>query len=226
MRDDADPPPARHAGARLRYASPVLAGLIALISAVEVVLVLADLGLIGSARWRPLSYQYGAFWAGLLQGWRPNYAAQPVAMFFTYAFLHSGPGHLIGNMLTLFWLGRAVVGRLGNGRFALLYLVSMLGGGAAFGLLSRSPAPMVGASGAIMGLAAAWIVWDWQDRRKSGARGWAAARWAVGMTFALGGLNLGAWVWLNGILAWQTHLGGFLGGAAMAMILRRRDIAV
>lgn len=224
MRDDTDQPPApaRRTGTRPRNTSSVLIGLIALISAIEVILLLADLGLIGSARWRPLSYQYGAFWAGLLQDWRPNYAAQPVAMFFTYAFLHAGPGHLTGNMLTLFWLGKTAAARLGNAHFALLYLASMLGGGAAFGMLSRSPAPMVGASGAIMGLAAAWIVWDWQDRRKSGARGWAAARWAVGMTFALGGLNLGVWVWLNGILAWQTHLGGFLSGAAMALILRRR----
>ena len=34
----------------------------------------------------------------------------------------------------------------------------LLGGGAAFGLLTSSPAPMVGASGALFGLAAEWVV--------------------------------------------------------------------
>ena len=200
----------------------VLLGFIGVSCAVEAALVLADLGWIGSARWRPLSYQYGGFWAGLLHGWRPNYDAQPFAMFITYAFLHSGPGHLIGNMLTLLWLGPTVVARLGTGRFTLLYFISMLGGGAVFGLLSRSPSPMVGASGAIMGLAAAWIVWDWQDRRQDGIRGWAAARWAVGATLALAVLNLVMWYWLDGVLAWQTHLGGFVAGAIMALVLGHR----
>jgi len=202
---------------RLRAAAPLI-GILGLCVLTELVLLGADFGLWGSQRWRPLSYQYGAFWAGLLHGWRPNYAAQPVLMFVSYAFLHAGPGHLIGNMLGLFGLGRIAARRLGAGGFLGLYLASALGGGAAFGLLSRSPSPMVGASGAIFGLAAAWVVWEWQDRRQAGARGWAAAAPAIWITLALAGFNLAMWLFLSGMLAWQTHLGGFVAGAGFAAL--------
>jgi len=55
--------------------------------AIEAVLQAADLGVIGSTRWRQLAWQYGAFWAGLLHDWQPNYAAQPIAMFLSYSVL-------------------------------------------------------------------------------------------------------------------------------------------
>ena len=67
----------------------------------EAVLTMADWGLMGSLRWRTVAYQNGAFWAGLLRDWQPNFAAQPVTMFATHAFLHAGPTHLIGNIRAL-----------------------------------------------------------------------------------------------------------------------------
>ena len=209
--------------------SRVLIGLIVLICLPEAVLLLADYGVIGSPRWRQLAYQYGAFWTGLLHGWKPNYSAQPVVMFITYAFLHTGPGHLIGNILGLGWLGTRIIGRWGPGRFVWLYLTAMLGGAAGFGALSHNPAPMVGASGAIFGLMAAWIVGEWQDRaslgqaagKNRGQNRWAAIRPALGLTVALAGFNLIIWVLQGGILAWETHLGGFLAGAVIALIFIR-----
>ena len=110
------------------WSSLVLLGLIALCCGVELVLIAADYGLIGSPRWRGLAYQNGAFWAGLLYNWRPNYTGQPGLMFFTYAFLHSGFGHLAGNMLTLFFLGSIVQDRVGQGWLVALYAVSAIGG--------------------------------------------------------------------------------------------------
>ena len=99
-----------------------LALIIALCCAAEAMLLGADWRLWGSPIWRSESYQYGAFWAGLLHGWRPNYATQPLLMFVTYPFLHSGPSHLIGNMLSLGWLGQIALTRLGTRGFLLLYL--------------------------------------------------------------------------------------------------------
>ena len=211
----------------------VLLGLICLICLPELTLLLADWGLIGSPRWRPLAYQYGAFWAGLLFGWEPNYAIQPVLMFVTYGFLHTGPMHLLGNVLGLGWLGQRVINRWGAWRFVWLYLAAMLGGAAGFGTLTQSPAPMIGASGAIFGLAAAWMVGDGQDRRiqmaQAGASGWTAL-WstlkpALGLTLVLAGFNLIPWLLDNGQLAWETHLGGFLTGLCVALLLRQSKAA-
>lgn len=183
----------------------------------ELTLQAADHGLIGSASWRQLTYQNGAFWAGLLHGWQPNYRAQPGLMFASYGFLHAGLGHLIGNMLGLGGLGAPAADRLGAWGFVWLYAASLLGGAVAFGLLSNSPAPMVGASGAVFGLAAAWVVADWQDHK---SRQYARLR-ACGLLGALMGLNLISWALLGGQLAWQTHLGGCLAGAGFALCYPR-----
>ena len=72
-------------------------------------------------------------------------------MFFSYAFLHAGPVHLIGNMLAIGGLVRMTMERISARGFVMLYLVSLLGGAIAFGILATSPAPMVGASGRFSG---------------------------------------------------------------------------
>lgn len=222
--------PRRHSRGR---PTPVLTLLICLICLPELVLLLADYGLIGSPRWRLLAYQYGAFWAGLLYGWQPNYTAQPALMFVSYGFLHTGPAHLTGNMLGLGWLGARIIDRWGTGRFIWLYLAAMLGGAVGFGALTSSPAPMIGASGAVFGLAAAWMVGEAQDRRirahKAGHGGWPAL-WstlkpALGLTLVLAGFNLISWMVQNGQLAWETHLGGFLAGLGVALLLPQREHA-
>ena len=209
-------PAALPAPTRLPLPPAVL--VLALLSALpELALLGADWGFWGSARWRPLAYQNGAFWAGLLHGWQPNYAAQPVTMFASYAWLHAGPGHLAGNLLALVWLGPRVVARHGTLGLALLWGAATLGGAAAFGLITTNPAPMVGASGALFGLAAAWTVAEVQGARGLRAR---AIR-ALGITLSLVGLNAATWALQGGHLAWEAHLGGFLTGLALAAAWRR-----
>lgn len=221
----ADPPPASPVTPPLRRlrAGGVAAALIGVCVLVEVVLQGADWGLWGGRHWRAMAYGYGAFWAGILHGWRPNYPGQGLTMFVTYAFLHGGARHLVGNMLVLWVLGRPAEDRLGARRFGLLYLGAMLGGGAGFGLLATSPAPMVGASGAIFGLAGAWVVWGWRDRRAAGWRGWQAFAPALWAVLGLAAINLVMWVLLSGHLAWETHLGGALAGMALAATMGRRE---
>ncbi len=197
--------------------APVVLGLIVLCTGIELILMAADAGLIGTPLWRGLAYQNGAFWAGLLHNWRPNYAAQPWLMFATYAFLHSGFWHLAGNMMTLVVLGEIVVARVGQAGFAALYAVSAIGGGLGFGLLTASPQPMVGASGALFGLAGAWQYWEWSDRRRAGRSRWPVWRTIGGLVL----LNGVLWLALSGMLAWETHLGGFLAGWAGAALLAR-----
>lgn len=79
---------------------------------------------------------------------------QPV----TYLFMHDpgGPWHLVGNMIFLWTFGSAVEGRMRRPGFVLFYL----SGGAAAGFvqIALSPAPVIGASGAVSAVAGAFIV--------------------------------------------------------------------
>lgn len=194
-----------------RPGAALLWGIAAVCCAIEVVLAASDAGWIGSPGWRPRTLQYAAFWAGLLYDWQPNYAGQPLAMFVTYAVLHSGPLHLAGNMLALAWLGPRVTAELGARGFAVVWGASVLGGGAAFGALSTSFSPMVGASGALFGLMGALVAVRY---RRDGGR-----RRVLGITAGLVVLNVVTLVLEGGILAWQTHLGGYLAGAAAGALL-------
>lgn len=180
-------------------------------TAVELLLTLSDLGVVGSPVWRSWALQHGAFWAGLLHGWRPNYDAQPVAMFLTYGFLHAGPSHLIGNMLALLTFAPMLADHVGQRGLALIYAAATLGGAAVFGLMSDSYSPMVGASGAIFGLAGSLVVWDRRARLAQGQSD--RSLWIVLGLVALNGLM---WWWQSGLLAWETHLGGFVAGAVIA----------
>jgi len=208
------PPRASQPGARPAF---IVLALIVLCSGVELVLIAADHGLIGTPRWRGLAYQNGAFWAGLLYNWRPNYDAQPALMFVTYAFLHSGLGHLAGNMATLLFLGQIALERIGQRGLVALYAASAIGGAIAFAVLSSSPQPVVGASGALFGLAGAWQYWDWRDRRRAARPTWVVWRMVLGLVL----LNVVLWWWMDGLLAWETHLGGFITGWVAAAGLAR-----
>ena len=206
----------------LRSLPPVLWAAFALCLLPEVVLQGADLGLWGGAHWRGLAYGWGGFWPGLLHDWRPNYALQPLAMFVTYGFLHVGLSHLIVNMVALWSLGAMVTDRAGVRGFVAVYGASLLGGALGFGLLANATTPMVGASGALFGLMGAALVWTTRDRNHEGQSLWPVAQGAAG----LAALNLGLWAVAGGQLAWQTHLGGFLAGAAVALWQDRRGPAI
>ncbi len=182
----------------------------------ELLLSGADYGLWGTVHWRDYATGYAGFWPGLLGDWRPNYPGQALAMFVTYGFLHAGPVHFAVNMMSLTSLGRDVTDRLGPWGFLRVYGVAILGGGLGYGglVLALTPGgtvPMVGASGALFGLAGALTYWGWADRRELG-ESQAPVLKALAWLF---GLNVVLYVVTGGRLAWQTHLGGFLAGAAM-----------
>ena len=92
----------------------------------------------------------------------------------------------------------------------------MLGGALGFALLHHAADVMVGASGALFGLAGALTLWDAQDQQRPAAR--LAARLGLIMT-GLILLNLVTWWIQGGNLAWQAHLGGFIAGFLVAVIL-------
>ena len=87
--------------------------------------------------------QFGVFYPGLQM-----VLAHPWTLV-TYAFLHdpSGLSHVAFNMLFLWIFGRAVEDRLGSVWFAVFYIAGAIV--AALGQWLISPAPMIGASGAV-----------------------------------------------------------------------------
>lgn len=199
----------------------LLLGLIVICAAIELLLACADAGLLGDARLRSRAYEYGGFWSGLLKGWQANYPAQPYTMFFTYAFLHAGLVHLIVNMMTLWSLGRMVVDRVGTAGLLVLYTGSALGGAGGFGLLGTTLAPMVGASGALFGLAGGILAWNYVDRFTFTEGLWPVAQGVAALLV----LNLVMWWAMDGQLAWETHLGGFLSGWVLALLIDPRGRA-
>jgi membrane associated rhomboid family serine protease len=192
--------------------------IISLCSLVEGVLQLSDWQIVGPPRLRSIAYEYGGFWVGLLQSWTPNYTGQPYLMFATYGFLHGGLLHLMVNMITLWSLGCAVIDRVGTRGFVLLYGASLLGGAVGYALLASTLAPMVGASGALFGLAGGLLAWGYVDRFTFEEALWPVAR-AAGLLLTL---NIVMWWALDGQLAWQTHLGGFLSGWIAALLIDPR----
>jgi membrane associated rhomboid family serine protease len=77
----------------------------------------------------------------------------------THMFLHGGLAHLAGNMLFLWIFGDNVEDAQGHVRYAIFYLACGVAGALAQVAVSTSSAvPMVGASGAIAGVLAAYAV--------------------------------------------------------------------
>ena len=192
--------------------------LIVVCCTIEGVLQLGDRGVIYMVRLRSMAYEYGGFWVGLLRSWEPNFTSQPYLMFLTYGFLHSGFFHLIVNMLTLWSLGQAVLRRVGTRGFLVIYTVSLFAGAFGFAALAPTVNPMVGASGALFGLAGALLAWAYVDRYTY-SRGLLPVAQSVVLLIVL---NIFLWWAMDGQLAWETHLGGFIGGWLAATLVDPR----
>ena len=75
--------------------------------------------------------------------------------FITYAFLHAGAMHLMGNMLFLFVFGNSVEDRLGRVGYLGLYLCGAVMSG--LGHVMMETAPAIGASGAVSAVTGAYL---------------------------------------------------------------------
>ena len=74
----------------------------------------------------------------------------------SHMFLHGGWLHVLGNMLYLWIFGDNIEDRFGSAQYLVFYLLCGIVAAIGQGLLS--PSPMVGASGAIAGVLAAYLV--------------------------------------------------------------------
>ncbi|HSD52307.1 MAG TPA: rhomboid family intramembrane serine protease, partial [Candidatus Methylomirabilis sp.] len=148
---------------------------------------------------------------------------------FTSMFIHGGWFHLIGNMLFLWLAGGALEDRWGRIFFTILYLVSGVVAALTHGVMhSQSMIPLVGASGAIAGLMGAFLVrlattriqfffWIYILRGTFYAPAYVALPLWLLQQFVMA--RSGA---AGGVAVW-AHIGGFVFGAAVAILIRLTD---
>jgi membrane associated rhomboid family serine protease len=122
------------------------------------------------------------------------------------------PLHLLLNMFTLWMFGQVLETILGRARYFVLYMLSGLAGSIGVFLWavidpSTIPNAMIGASGAIFGLMAAYVV----IQRKRGGD--------MSQLLVLIGINLVIGFLPGSGISWQAHLGGLIGGAIVGLIL-------
>lgn len=155
-----------------------------------------------------------------------NPVPEPLTLI-TYQFLHGGWMHLISNMAFLWVFADNIEDAFGHFGFLLFYLLC----GIAAGLLHTvmqpdSGAPLIGASGAVSGVLAAYLL------LYPKARIWIllfmriplpiSAFWALSGWFALQLLSIFISSGDEAQVAWWAHIGGFLAGLILTFVLRSR----
>ena len=158
----------------------------------------------------------------------PDFALVPEhATYITYAFLHADFWHLAGNMLFLWVFGDNIEDALGHVRFLVFYLACAAAGALVHGLLQpASQAPLIGASGAVAGIVAAYLILHPRMRV------WVLAfgRFPLPLPAYI---PLAAWIGYQFFMvfadrdsgiSWAAHVGGILAGAVLVVVLKRRAV--
>jgi len=192
-------------------------------------LIVANVAVFGFLR----LFDSGATWAAIDDfGFAPVRFSGPTSPGLTgwlspigYQFLHGDWVHLAINMATLAAFGAGIERRTGAARMLSFYLLcGVLAAGAHFAVYPTGDEPVIGASGAISGLAGG-VLYAMRGVGRGAGRG--AERqggWLVGVavvwsipTVLFGIVGMPG---TNGAgIAWVAHLGGFFGGVALAVFL-------
>ncbi|MBA3072888.1 MAG: rhomboid family intramembrane serine protease [Anaerolineae bacterium] len=148
---------------------------------------------------------------------------------FTSMFLHAGWMHLGGNMLYLLIFGDNVEDRFGHFKFLVFYVLCGLAAGLAqYAVSLYSESPTLGASGAIAGVLAAYLILFPGKRVRV-----ILAVWIVNLPALL---VIGAWIVIQlvsglgtlsdatatGGVAYMAHIGGFAAGLFLTSFFRKR----
>ena len=149
---------------------------------------------------------------------------------FTSMFMHGGWLHLGGNMLYLWIFGDNVEDRFGHAKFALFYLLCGIAATVAQVVASAgSTIPNLGASGAIAGVLAAYIILF--------PRGQVKVLMGRGVVPMPALVVIGLWIvlqFINGVgsitqsaetggVAYMAHIGGFVAGLVLTFLFRGRS---
>jgi membrane associated rhomboid family serine protease len=145
----------------------------------------------------------------------------------TYMFLHGSWIHLLGNMLFLWVFGDNIEDAMGHWRFIMFYLMCGIFAALLHSWMNPgSEIPLVGASGAVAGVIAAYLILHPK------VKVWVLALWRIPIRITAA-WALGAWIaWQFASLlfegeenvAWWAHIGGLLAGATLILFMRRRGV--
>jgi len=149
---------------------------------------------------------------------------------FTSMFLHADIFHIGGNMLFLYIFGDNVEDAFGHFRYLLFYFVCGLAADFAH-ILSLTTStelaiPTLGASGAISGVMGAYIIMYPRARIRTLILAYFIAVVSVPAVFFLGFWFLlqllYTWLDIGGGVAYWAHIGGFIAGMILALIIGKR----
>jgi membrane associated rhomboid family serine protease len=168
-----------------------------------------------------------------VQQYAISHATFSLFRMFSAMFLHGSLLHLAGNMLFLWIFGASLEGRVRPLKFIAIYLLAGLGGDLLHELILGAAYPeqfSLGASGAIMGIAGAYlyvfpysqICIAWYFWFRFGVMEW-QARWVVLLYIGLDMLEAVIFAGGDGV-GHFAHIGGFGVGLLSVFLLRvRRD---
>jgi len=175
---------------------------------------------------RAIVASFGATPAALIRDIHTTGALPPELTVITSMFLHGGWDHLLGNMIYLFVFGDDIEEALGWMRFLVFYLVSGILAALGFVALDvHSTTPMIGASGAISGILAAYLmlrpcakVTVFVLRAVVRVRAyWVIGGWILLQLFYFGSHT-------DDGVAYAAHLFGLLAGAGLFWLMRPRNV--
>jgi membrane associated rhomboid family serine protease len=164
-----------------------------------------------------------------LEAVSPQYVPAPVT-YVTYAFLHADGLHLLGNMAFLWVFGDNIEDALGHVRYLAFYFACAVAAAFAHSFFNwESPAPLIGASGAVAGVVGAylvlhprvklWILFLGRLPLRLSAM-WVLGGWAILQAFSV--LVAAE----EDATAWWAHLGGLAAGAGLIVVFRRPGVAL
>jgi membrane associated rhomboid family serine protease len=143
-------------------------------------------------------------------------------------FLHADPLHILGNMIYLWVFGDNVEDTCGHTGFIIFYLLSGLGGGLLHYYSDpASVIPSLGASGAISGVLAGYVLLFPYARIRVAIVGywgfWRVVRvqalWMIGLWFLM--QVFFAFIAGTSGVAYWAHIGGFVAGLALIKLFAR-----
>lgn len=152
----------------------------------------------------------------------------------TYMFFHGDVLHIFGNMLFLWVFGDNVEDAMGHVRFLVFYMACGVFAGLTHAVMQPSSTiPLIGASGAVAGVIAAYLMLHPRIRV------WVLALKVIPLRipayFALGAwvltqlamVAMQSWMQKHGqadYVAWWAHIGGLVAGAVLVVFLRRPNV--
>lgn len=149
------------------------------------------------------------------------------ATYITYSFLHGNLLHLGSNMIFLWVFGDNVEDAMGHVRFLIFYFLCAAAGAFMHGLLlPDSQGPLIGASGAVAGIIAAYLMLHPR------VRVWVLVLGRIPLPLPAF-IPLVFWVVfqfimvvtdIGGEVSWGAHIGGIIAGAILVLFMRRSGV--